>query len=249
MPATDSAPVALITGGAQRIGAAVARRLHEAGYRVLIHYRRSADSARALCSELNARRPDSARALCAEMSDVTAVQALADQALAQWQRLDLLLNNASSFYPTPIGGATEADWEALLGSNLKGPFFLSQALAPALTERGGSIINMVDIYAQRPLREHTVYCAAKAGLAMLTQSLARELAPAVRVNGIAPGAILWPEQEGDFSAQERDNILERVPLQRIGGPEDIARTVLFLADSPYITGQIIAVDGGRSLSI
>ncbi len=249
MPATDSVPVALITGGAQRIGAAVARRLHGAGYRVLIHYRRSADSARALCAEFNARRPDSARALCAEMSEVAAVQALADQALAQWQRLDLLLNNASSFYPTPIGGATEADWEALLGSNLKGPFFLSQALAPALTERGGCIINMVDIYAQRPLREHTVYCAAKAGLAMLTQSLARELAPAVRVNGIAPGAILWPEQEGDFSAQERDNILERVPLQRIGGPEDIARTVLFLADSPYITGQIIAVDGGRSLSI
>lgn len=243
-------PVALITGAAQRIGACTARRLHQRGFNIAIHFRQSDSAATALSEELNVLRAGSTSLHRADLNSADQARQLAGEVLEHWQRLDLLINNASSFYPTPLAEADEADWDALVGSNLKGPFFLSQALAQSLSEHGGSIINMVDIYASKPLRHHSIYCMAKAGLAMMTQSLAQELAPAVRVNGIAPGAILWPEQDSEFSHDEKQLLMERVPLQRRGEPEDIARTIEFLAcDAPYITGQIIPVDGGRSLSM
>lgn len=242
--------VALVTGGAQRLGADIARSLHARDYRLIIHYRGSIDAALALCAELNAIRPQSAVAIAADMTRLAEVQSLAKAALAQWQRLDVLINNASGFYPTPLGEATEADWDALFGSNLKGPFFLSQELAPALAERNGCIVNLVDIYGQKPLAKHSIYCMAKAGVAMMTQSLALELAPKVRVNGVAPGFILWPPADDEYAATEKHNLTNKVPLKRKGEASDIARTVSFLvADAPYITGQVLAVDGGRSLSI
>ena len=246
---TDSSPVALITGSARRIGAASARELHARGYRVLIHYHHSSAEADALVAALNGQRTDSAAALQANLRDMSAVKQLAEKALNQWQRLDVLVNNASSFYPTPIGSATEDQFDELFASNLKAPFFLAQALAPALTEARGVIINIADIHAQRPLKNHTLYCMAKAGNIMLTQSLARELAPHVRVNGIAPGAILWPEDESELNAEAKAAILKKIALQRSGEASDIARTLAFLvAEAPYITGQILAVDGGRSLN-
>jgi pteridine reductase len=238
----------LLTGGARRIGAAIARTLHRAGMNLALHYRSSGEEAAALRDELNRRRADSVILLQADLRDTASLPALVEQTIARWGRLDALINNASSFYPTPLGRTTEADWDDLLASNLKAPFFLSQAAAPPLRAVEGSIINLVDIYARRPLENHPVYCAAKAGLAMLTRSLAWELGPAVRVNGIAPGAILWPEQE--ISEATKAQLLSRIPLRRRGEPEDIASTVLFLLqDARYITGQIIAVDGGRSLSL
>ena len=238
----------LLTGGARRIGAAIARTLHRAGMNLALHYRSSGEEAAVLRDELNLRRADSVILLQADLRDTASLPALVEQTIARWGRLDALINNASSFYPTPLGRTTEADWDDLLASNLKAPFFLSQAAAPQLRAVEGSIINLVDIYAQRPLENHPVYCAAKAGLAMLTRSLAWELGPAVRVNGIAPGAILWPEQE--MSEATKAQLLSRIPLRRRGEPEDIASTVLFLLqDARYITGQIIAVDGGRSLSL
>lgn len=240
-----SGRTALITGGATRVGAAISRALHRAGAHVLIHYRHSADSARGLCDELLARRPDSADLLQADLLVTEDLARLAHEATTATGRLDILVNNASSFYPTPIGEATEAHWEDLMGSNAKAPFFLAQALAPQLIGQRGCIVNLVDIHAERPHHEHPIYSMAKAANAMLVKSLARELAPEVRVNGIAPGAILWPD---DFmeDAQKRA-VLARIPLARPGTPEDIARTALFLVDAPYITGQIIAVDGGRSV--
>ena len=239
--------IVLLTGGARRIGAAIARTLHRAGMNLALHYRSSGEEAAALRDELNRRRADSVILLQADLRDTASLPALVEQTIARWGRLDALINNASSFYPTPLGRTTEADWDDLLASNLKAPFFLSQAAAPPLRAMEGSIINLVDIYAQRPLENHPVYCAAKAGLAMLTRSLAWELGPAVRVNGIAPGAILWPEQE--MSETTEAQLLSRIPLRRRGELEDIASTVLFLLqDARYITGQIIAVDGGRSLS-
>jgi pteridine reductase len=225
----EPVPVALITGAAQRIGATIARHLHGAGYRVIIHYRGSAKAAEALRDELNGQRAASALALAGDLGDPDAVRALARDAERHWQALDLLVNNASGFYPTPLERATESDWDELLGSNLKGPFFLCQALTPALRASRGSIVNIVDIYAERPLPEHSIYCIAKAGMAMLTRSLAQELAPYIRVNGVAPGAILWPEQQSEFRDQEQRQLNERVPLKRKGEPEDIADTVLFLA--------------------
>lgn len=240
-------PVALVTGSALRIGACIADTLHAAGFRVLLHYRRSAAEAAALAATLNARRPDSARCLAADLDDPAAIGPLAEAALAAWGGLDLLVNNASTFSPTPFGQVTAADWDQAMASNLRAPFFLSQALAPGLRARGGAIINIVDIHAERPLKDYPVYCAAKAGLAMLTQSLALELAPQVRVNGIAPGAILWPPgQHPDAAEQQRR--LAAVPLQRQGRPTDIADTVLFLARAAFITGQVLAVDGGRSIN-
>jgi len=238
----------LLTGGARRIGAAIARTLHRAGMNLALDYRFSGEEAAALRDELNRRRADSVILLQADLRDTASLPALVEQTIARWGRLDALINNASSFYPTPLGRTTEADWDDLLASNLKAPFFLSQAAAPQLRAVEGSIINLVDIYARLPLENHPVYCAAKAGLAMLTRSLAWELGPAVRVNGIAPGAILWPEQE--MSEATKAQLLSRIPLRRRGEPEDIASTVLFLLqDACYITGQIIAVDGGRSLSL
>lgn len=244
----DNSPVVLITGAARRIGAQIARHLHASGYRVLVHYRASQADALALVTQLNQKRPDSAQALQADLADLAQIERLAQAASEQWSQLDALINNASSFYPTPLGQATEADWDDLIGSNLKAPFFLCQALAPALTASRGAIVNIADIHGQRPLKGHPIYCAAKAGNIMLTQSLARELAPDVRVNGVAPGAIMWPEQAAELNPDKQQAILDRIPLERSGEAMDIARAVAFLLDqAPYITGQIIGVDGGRSI--
>ncbi len=244
-----TAGVALVTGGARRIGAQISRQLHSQGFNLLVHYHKSEQQAQQLIEELNAQRPDSALAIKADLGDNLAISQLAQQSLARWARLDLLINNASSFYPTPLGEVSEQMWDDMFASNLKAPFFLAQALAPALKASSGSIINIADIYAERPLANHSVYCIAKAGNVMLTKSLAKELAPGVRVNGIAPGAILWPEKEA-VSDDIKSNLLEKTLLQQRGKPEDIARTILFLTrEAPYITGQIITVDGGRSLTI
>lgn len=236
----------LITGGARRVGAEIVRTLHAAGARVLIHFRTSADAAGGLADELNRIRPGSAAIHCADLLEPDAPVALVASALREFGRLDILINNASSFYPTVVGEITAGDWDELVGSNLKAPLFLSQAAAPSLRMQRGLIINMVDIHALRPLKRHPVYSVAKAGLAMLTRSLARELGPEIRVNGIAPGPVLWPEVGMD-EALKRE-IISKTALKRHGTPQDIARTALFLAtDAPYITGQIIAVDGGRSI--
>lgn len=238
--------VALITGSAERLGAATARTLHARGWNVLIHYRSKANAATALADSLNQQRPDSARTLHADLAKQEELEALARQAVATWQRLDALINNASSFYPTPLGNSRQQDWDDLFASNARAPFFLSQALIPALAQQRGSIINMIDIHASRPLQQHSLYCMAKAALLMMTKAMARELAPNIRVNGIAPGAILWPNATPDSATQER--ILAGIPMGQLGSPDDIARSIVFLLeDAPYITGQILAVDGGRSL--
>ena len=238
--------MALITGAARRVGADIARTLHAAGADISIHYRASLGAAAALAEELNQLRPHSAAIHAAHLLDEQAPEKLVAATLAQFGRLDILINNASSFYPTPVGEITHAHWEDLIGSNLKAPLFLSQAAAPSLRRQGGLIINIIDIHALRPLKGHPVYSVAKAGLAMLTRSLARELGPAIRVNGIAPGPVLWPEKEMD--PRLKAEIVDKTALKRHGTPQDVARTALFLArDAPYITGQIIAVDGGRSI--
>ncbi|MCQ3828672.1 pteridine reductase [Microbulbifer elongatus] len=238
---------ALITGAAARLGRATAEALHR-DHQVVIHYRHSARAALELVDTLNQRRPGSAAAVQSNLASADDCQQMADAAQACFGEVSVLVNNASAFYPTPIGGASEQQWEELMGSNLKAPFFLSQALAPALAEQGGCIVNLADIHADKPMPGHTIYSAAKAGLVMMTKSLALELAPRVRVNAVAPGAILWPEQESE--GYNKEQILARIPMQRSGDPTDIARTVRFLvADAPYITGQVIAVDGGRSLNI
>lgn len=246
MPPNAEAQVALITGGARRIGAATTRCLHAAGYHIALHYRRSRDAAEALRDELQDHRPGSVCLLESELCDTADNARLVDEAAAAWGRLDALVNNASSFYPTPIGTITESNWDDLIGTNLKAPLFLAQAAAPHLTETSGSIVNIGDIHGQRPLARHPVYSAAKAGLLMLTQSLARELGPAVRVNAVLPGAILWPEHPLDESLQTE--ILGRTALRRPGDPDDVARAVLFLIrDARYTTGDLLTVDGGRSL--
>jgi pteridine reductase len=244
----ESDRVALVTGASRRIGAAIVRGLHAAGYRVLLHYHRSEDEARQLAEELNAERPGSIVTQQANLDDTAALNGLVNQAIDAWARLDALVNNASAFYPTPLDTVTESQWDALLGSNLKAPFFLCQAAAPQLARRQGAIVNLVDVYAERPLKGYPVYSIAKAGMAALTRSLAVELAPDVRVNGVAPGAILWPEQTD--GGQTQADILARIPLARAGSPADIAGAVRFLLEgAPYVTGQIIAVDGGRSVFI
>lgn len=238
--------VALVTGAARRIGAVIARRLHSGGCDVAIHYRGSADEAQALIDELNDLRTDSAAAFAADLTDVAAIEQLASDVCSWRERLDILVNNASSFYPTPAGTITEPQWHDLVGTNLKAPLFLSQAVLPALSAAGGVIVNIVDVHSTHPLRDHPVYGLAKAGLAMLTRSLAKDLAPDVRVNGVSPGAILWPEN--DMPDDTKQAILKQVPLARPGDPADIAGAVLFLVrDATYVTGQIIAVDGGRSI--
>ncbi|MGA9852815.1 MAG: pteridine reductase [Gammaproteobacteria bacterium] len=236
---------ALITGAARRIGAVVARRLHAEGMNLVLHYRSSEQDAQALCQSLNKTRRDSAALAQADLADIDGFASLIKTSL-QWGSLDLLVNNASMFYPTPIGKVSEPDWDNLMTSNLKAPFFLSQTAAPHLKKSHGVIINMVDIHARRPLREHTVYSIAKAGLAMLTLSLARELGPEVRVNGVAPGPILWPAQGLDDQAKQ--SILDNTALKRAGSPDDIAGAIIYLVrDADYVTGQILAVDGGRSI--
>ncbi len=238
--------VVLVTGAARRIGAAIVTRLQENGAQVAIHYRSSAGEADALADQLNNRRGDSAKTFKADLLDTAAIPGLVASVTEWGGRLDCLVNNASTFYPTPIGNITEQQWDDLLGSNLKAPLFLSQAAVPHLRDVGGVIINIVDIHAQRPLRNHAVYGPAKAGLAMLTRSLAKDLAPEIRVNGVSPGAILWPED--GMSAAAQQSILRQVPLERAGDPDDIAGCVLYLLrDAPYVTGQVIAVDGGRSI--
>jgi len=239
------APVALITGAARRLGAESARLLHSRGLNVIIHCRHSTDEANALAAELNQLRSDSARVLQADLDQPDQVRMLAANAEKQWQRLDVLVNNASSFYPTPLGSSSDDDWTRLIHSNMRAPYLLTELLAPALAKQQGVIINIIDVYAEKPLAQHTLYCMAKAGLAMLTRSAARELGPNVRVNGVSPGPILWPEQGQDNQQQ----ILQATTLKRCGTPSDIASMVAFLAlDAPYVTGQIIAVDGGRSLA-
>ena len=238
--------VVLITGGARRVGAEIARTLHAAGARLLIHYRSSAAAAAALSEELNRVRPRSAAIREADLLGADAPERLVAAALEEFGRLDILINNASSFYPTPVGRITPAQWDELLGTNLRAPLFLAQAALRELAKRHGLIINIVDIHGQRPLKGYPLYSVAKAGLAMLTRSLARELGPDVRVNGIAPGPVLWPETNMDEDLKRE--IIAKTALKRHGSPLDIARTALFLAaDAPYITGQIIAVDGGRSI--
>jgi len=237
----------LITGGARRVGAAIGRALHGAGANLVVHYRNSAKDVTALAGELNAAREKSVATFQADLLDTAKLPALVEFALRSFGSLDVLVNNASTFYPTKIGEITPAAWDDLMGTNLKVPMFLSQAAAPALKKSSGLILNIVDIHALRPLRHHTLYCAAKAGLHMLTRSLAKELGPEVRVNGISPGPVLWPENDGDSSV--RAKIIQRTILQKMGTPEDIARTALFFASqAPFITGQILAVDGGRSVA-
>lgn len=241
---------ALVTGGARRVGAAIVRRLHDEGLSVMIHCLGSTGPAGALAHELEARRPGSTAVLQADLGQAGGSEALAEQARSVagqgGGRLRLLVNNASRFYPTPVGHVDGAGWKDILGSNVRGAFFLSQALVPAL--EGGAIINIVDIYARRPLPGYPVYSMAKAALEMMTKALALELAPEVRVNGVAPGAILWPEGEQDTEAGAA--LLERVALGRLGDPEDIAGAVAYLGlQAPYVTGQVLAVDGGRSLNV
>lgn len=241
---------ALVTGGGRRVGAAIVRRLHERGLNVMIHCLGSTTPAGELARALDARRPGSTAVLQADLGAPGGAEALAEQARTvsgqQGGRLSLLVNNASRFYPTPLGSVDGERWKDLMGSNVRGAFFLSQALAPALD--GGAIVNIVDIYARRPLPGYPVYSMAKAALEMMTRSLALELAPAVRVNGVAPGAILWPE--GEQATEVQVALLERVALRRLGDPDDIAGAVAFLGlDAPYVTGQILAVDGGRSLNV
>lgn len=245
-----SGRVALITGASGRIGAQTARRLHQSGMNVLIHYRSSGQGAERLKAELENERADSVALLQADLLDTAHAGNLIDQAVKVFGRLDALINNASSFYPTPVGTISEDNWDDLIGSNMKAPLFLSQAAAPHLARHQGCIVNLADVHGFRPMKNHTVYSMAKAANIMMIKSLARELAPDVRVNGVAPGAIAWPELNDGQSLDEQtqQQILQRVPMQRKGEFDDIARTVRFLVmEAPYITGQVIAVDGGRMI--
>ena len=245
-PSTLQGKCALITGGAKRIGAAIASRLHDSGASIAIHYRGSEKDATNLCHKLNDVRQGSAKVFQADLNDINTLDSLVG-AVGDWSgRIDALINNASSFYPTKIGSITEENWDELIGTNLRAPLFLSQAALPFLRSAKGCIVNIVDIHAMRPLRDHAVYGSAKAGLAMLTRSLAKDLAPDIRVNGVSPGAIMWPEN--GIPDDVKNKILEQVPLARTGQPTDIAGAVLYLVrDASYVTGQIIAIDGGRSL--
>lgn len=240
--------VALITGAARRIGATIARTLHGRGLKVMLHYRGSAAEAASVCDELNALRPGSADKVQGDLLDVASLPALVTATLARFSRLDVLVNNASSFFPTPVGSIGEADWDDLVGSNVKAPVFLAQAAAAELRRNQGAIVSIADIHAERPMRDHLVYNIAKAGLVAATRSLARELGPQVRVNAVAPGANIWPEAQTSIDEEARRRIVEHSILKRPGTPQDIADAVAFLAlDAHYVTGHILAVDGGRSV--
>ena len=244
----SSRKTALITGSAARIGACIAETLHARDCDLLLHCNANVDGATALAERLNAKRSGSAFVVSADISTAVGVQSLIDACLQRWNRLDLLVNNASRFYPTSVGDTTAWQWDDMINSNLRGAYFLCQGLLEPLGKAGGSIVNILDIHASKPMKQHAVYSIAKAGLQMMTLALARELAPQIRVNGVAPGAILWPENEGDETTQAA--ILNRVALQRLGEPGDIASAVAYLAlDAPYVTGQVLAVDGGRSLNM
>lgn len=242
--------VVLVTGGAKRVGAAICRRLHAAGAQIAVHYRSSDQEALALQKELNKLRAKSAAVFQADLLDLHALPQLVHKVVRHFGQLDVLVNNASSFYATPLADIDERQWQDLLGTNLKAPLFLAQAAADELRRRHGCIVNIVDIHAERPMYGHLLYSAAKAGLAALTKGLAQEMAPQVRVNAIAPGVIVWPENETWADQEQRRKIVAHTLLKREGEPDDIARTVAFLIqDAPYITGQIIAVDGGRSVNL
>jgi len=242
--------VVLVTGGARRVGAAICRHLHRQGARLVVHYRDSLADAQQLKQALEQERPDSVALLQADLLDIGTIPLLVDQVVRQFGRLDGLVNNASSFFATPVGECTEQAWHDLVGSNLKVPLFFSQAAAPYLRKNHGSIVNIIDIHTELPLKRYVIYNAAKGGLAALTRSLAMELAPEIRVNGISPGPILWPEAGEWQDEAARRHIIDRTLLKRMGEPDDIARTVSFLIeDAPFITGQIIAVDGGRSINL
>jgi len=249
MPESLSGKVVLVTGGAKRVGAAIVRRLHREGADVMLHYRGSEREANALRSELNAARANSVALVKADLLDLAGLAEIVRNAVNRFDRLDALVNNASAFFPTPVGEMTQATWESLIGTNLRAPLFLSQAAAPHLKKTNGAIVNITDIHAERPLKNYVIYSIAKAGLAGLTRSLARELGPEVRVNGVAPGPIAWPE-DGSFDEVARQRVISNTILKRTGDPDDVARAVYFLiAGAPYVTGQIIAVDGGRSINL
>ena len=244
------AGVVLVTGAARRIGAAITRKLHGAGARVALHCNRSRDEADRLAAELNAARAGSAAVIQGDLLDVGAISRIVKDAAAAFGRLDALVNNASSFYATPFGAIAERQWEDLIGTNLRAPLMLAQAAAPLLRESKGAIVNIADIHAERPLKNFVVYSIAKAGVVGLTRSLALELGPAVRVNAVAPGAILWPDGGEHFAAVERERITAQTPLARIGSPDDVAGAVKYLLfDAPFVTGQVLAVDGGRSVHL
>ena len=234
---------ALITGGAVRIGAQIVKTLHENNYRVLVHYHQSKKNAQILCNELNTKISNSAEMVCTDLNSLSNIEKLSSKI----ESIDLLINNASVFYPTPLPKTKHEDWDNLINVNLKAPYFLATLLSNKLSSRNGSIINIVDIHSERPLRNHPIYSISKAGLKMLTLSLAKELAPNVRVNGISPGSIIWPQTKGSISDNQKKIMLDRVALKRQGKPKDIAEAVLFLVESDYITGQIINIDGGRTL--
>ncbi|MEO6747996.1 MAG: pteridine reductase [Casimicrobiaceae bacterium] len=241
--------VVLITGGAKRVGAAICRLLHAKGARLMLHYRTSAGEARLLQAELNHLREDSVALIQADLLDLTKLASLVEQSVNRFGRLDALVNNASSFFQTTVGDITPSDWDDLIGTNVRAPLFLSQAAAPALRKTQGSIVNITDIHAERPLKNYVVYSVAKSALVGLTRSLARELAPEVRVNAVAPGPVIWPE-ENEFDELARQRIISHTPLRREGLPEDVAKAVHFLlADAPYVTGETINVDGGRHVAI
>jgi pteridine reductase len=241
-------PVALITGAGRRVGAVIARTLHTAGYDLALHYRHSADAAQSLADELEQQRADSTILVHAELAELDALPGLVGSVLARFGRLDALVNNASAFYPTPVGSATPAQWNELFASNAQAPFFLAQAATPALRRAGGAIVNLVDIYAERPLANHPIYCMAKAALLAMTRALALDLGPQVRVNAVAPGAVMWPSEGKSYD--DKQAMLDRTPLKRAGSPEDVASAVLWLLrDAPFVTGQVIRVDGGRTLSV
>jgi len=249
MPESLSGKVVLVTGGAKRVGAAIVRRLHREGADIMLHYRGSEREANALRSELNAARANSVALVQADLLDLAGLAEIVRNAVNRFDRLDALVNNASTFFPTPVGEMTQATWESLIGTNLRAPLFLSQAAAPHLKKTNGAIVNITDIHAERPLKNYVIYSIAKAGLAGLTRSLARELGPEVRVNGVAPGPIAWPD-DGSFDEVTRQRVISHTLLKRIGEPDDVARAVYYLiAEAPYVTGQIIAVDGGRSISL
>jgi pteridine reductase len=241
--------VVLITGGAKRVGAAICRKLHAAGATLMLHYRESAGEARLLQAELNNHRRESVTLIQADLLDIGKLHSIVEQTVQTHGKLDALVNNASSFFQTPVGEITAAQWEDLIGTNLRAPLFLAQAAAPALKKTQGAIVNITDIHADRPLKNYVIYSVAKAGLVGLTRSLARELAPEVRVNAVAPGPILWPDDES-FDELSRQRIISHTLLRREGTPEDIARAVLFLlADATYVTGDTINVDGGRHIAM
>ena len=244
----SSTRTALVTGAARRIGACIAETLHQRGCDVFLHYHSSSDSVDDLAARLNKIRPDSATVVQADLGSSDDIENMADQVRSATDSLELLVNNASQFFPTTVGSTSAQEWDDLMNSNLRGAYFLTQALLPELAVAGGSIVNLLDVHATRPMRGHAVYCMAKAGLQMMTLALAKELGPQVRVNGVAPGAILWPENESSSELQQE--ILKRTVMGRAGEPQDIASAVVYLGlDAPYVTGQVLAVDGGRSLNI